>query len=305
MNRGVANLRPTRNETPLAATAPAPRKMRSKALSALIACVSATTGDDDMLRSETPRPCALGWRKRVASFALSVLFGSSLYAQVVTDKMVASINGRELITYSDLVWQLALQPNTPIEGLRPEALQSALQLVIDQRLIAQEAERLPTISPSDEEINNAVAELIKRFPSEAEFRRRLELVGLTADRLRQIMRQRLEIEKYLDFRFRSFTVVTPEEVASYYRDVYVPRFRRLRPGLVVPTLEEVRNEIERDLMEDKVAAQMNEFLDQARARADVVILVPEFDREAVGKAVNAAEQEARPANPSSAVNRSR
>ncbi len=268
------------------------------AISSAIARVSTMIGSE-RFRSKAAPVLAIGWRTRVASLVLGVLFAASLCAQVIADKMVASINGRELITYSDLVWQLALQPNAPIEGLRPEALQSALQLVIDQRLIAQEAERLPTISPSDEEINEAVAELIRRFPSEAEFRRRLELVGLTADRLRQIVRQRLEIEKYLDFRFRSFIVVTPEEVASYYRDVYVPRFRRLRPGLVVPTLEEVRNEIERGLMEDKVAAQMNEFLDQARARADVVILAPEFDQGASSSA-NAAKQGARLAVPSGA-----
>ena len=39
-------------------------------------------------------------------------------AQEVVDRMVAVINGRELITYSDLLWQLALQPDVPLENPR-------------------------------------------------------------------------------------------------------------------------------------------------------------------------------------------
>ena len=45
-----------------------------------------------------------------------------------------------LITYSDLLWQMALQPNT-LAGQSPSAdLQRALRLIIAQRLILQEAE---------------------------------------------------------------------------------------------------------------------------------------------------------------------
>jgi hypothetical protein len=41
----------------------------------------------------------------------------------VVDKMVATVNG-SLITYSDLLWQLALQPDTPLDTLRAEDLKS-------------------------------------------------------------------------------------------------------------------------------------------------------------------------------------
>ncbi len=42
-------------------------------------------------------------------------------AQKVVDKMVATVNAgvkTDLITYSDLLWQLALQPDTPIDNPR-------------------------------------------------------------------------------------------------------------------------------------------------------------------------------------------
>ena len=45
------------------------------------------------------------------------------------------------------------------------------------------------------------------------------------------------MEKYLDFRFRNFVVISQKEIADYYRDIYVPRFRSQNPGRIVPTLE--------------------------------------------------------------------
>jgi hypothetical protein len=196
----------------------------------------------------------------------------SASAQEVVDRWVATINTRELITYTDLLWQLALQPDTPIDQPRSEDLQRVLNLLIDQRLISQEAGKLPTITPSDADVDKATNELVKRFPSQGAFYERLARVGLTGEGLREIVRQRVEIENYLNFRFRSFTIISTEEIAAYYRDVYVPRHRRLSPGRIVPTLEQAAPEIERTLTEDKIESDTDAFLEDARTRAEIIIL---------------------------------
>jgi len=189
----------------------------------------------------------------------------------VVDRMMATVNGL-LITYSDLLWQLALQPGTPVDSPRKEDLAAALERLIDQRLVLQEAEKLPHVHANEKEIDEALSDLVKRFPSQAEFQQRMSRVGLTAGQLREIVHDRLDMEKYLDFRFRSFTVVTPQEVESYYREVYVPRLRKQSPGRIVPKLEEVRDEIGKRMMEDKVASDTAEFLDEARTTAQITIL---------------------------------
>src|SRR6266481_8413697 len=115
---------------------------------------------------------------------------SPVAAQRVVDKMVATINAgarTDLITYSDLLWQLALEPNTPLDNPSSADLNRAMRLVIDQRLILQEAEKLPTIAPSAEEIKNARDELVRVFPSPAEFQERRERVGLTSEKLDEIV----------------------------------------------------------------------------------------------------------------------
>ena len=207
---------------------------------------------------------------------------SSTYAQEVVDKMVATVNadgatecgGVCLITYSDLVWQLALQPDTPLDNPTSADLNRALRLVIDQRLILQEAERLPSIAPTADEIKTARDELVKNFASPSAFQQRLQRVGLTAEKLDEILDQRLRIEKYLDFRFRNFVVISQQEIADYYTTVYVPRLRARVPSAIVPTLEEAREEIERTLQESKIETDTDAFLDSARERAEIVTLNP-------------------------------
>ena len=200
--------------------------------------------------------------------------------QEITDRMVATVNGgvrTDLITYSDLLWQLALQPGTPLANPRSEDLNAALQSLINQRLILQEAEKLPAIAPSDEDVRAAISELVKLFPSSAEFVERLRKVGFASiddEQFKEIIRRRLAIENYLNFRFRSFTVVTPEEEASFYTKVYVPRFKNRNPGAIVPTLEQVRAQINRRLTESKIESETDAFLDAAHESAEIVILSP-------------------------------
>jgi hypothetical protein len=207
--------------------------------------------------------------------AVVFVFSSQCVAQQVVDKMIATVNAgvkTDLITYSDLLWQLALQPRTVLDNPTSEDLNRALRLLIDQRLILQEAEKLPTIVPTQKEVSDARDELARNFPSQVEFQQRLQRVGLTSEKLDEIIEQRLKIEKYLDFRFRNFVVISDKEIADYYRDTYVPRFHTRSPGRIVPTLEQSRNEIERTLMEAKIESDTDAFLDTARERAEIVML---------------------------------
>ena len=198
-------------------------------------------------------------------------------AQQVVDKMVATVNAgvrTDLITYSDLVWQLALQPQTLLDNPTSEDLNRALRLLIDQRLILQEAEKIPTIVPTQKEVNDARDELARNFASPLDFQQRLQRVGLTSEKLNEIVEQRLKMEKYLDFRFRNFVVISQKEIADYYRDVYTPRLKARFPGRILPPLEQVREEVEKTLMEAKIESDTDAFLDTARERAEIVTLNP-------------------------------
>jgi hypothetical protein len=199
-------------------------------------------------------------------------------AQKLVDKTVASITDgvrTELITLSDLRWQLALQPGTNLRPISSDDLKAALKTMVDQRIFALEAKRLPRDPATDKEIADKINEIVGYFPSAAAFEQRLRDVGFTSvsdDNFERIIADRIAIDKYLEFRFRSFIVITAADEAKYYREGYTPDFRRRFPGLLTPTLEEKRAEIHETLVERKVAADIETFLEEAKQRVTVTYL---------------------------------
>ncbi len=221
---------------------------------------------------------------RLGGFSIGILAAALWMAtvttsgQVVVDRTIATVSDgarTELITRSDLLWQLALQPGAPINPPREEDLRQALQTQINQRIFALEAQRLPRAAPTDKEIADKIADILKFFSSTAEFESRLKTVGFSSvkdDNFENIIGQRVAIEKYLDFRFRSFVVVTADDEAAYYRDKWVPEFRRINPSAIVPTLDEARARVNTAVVEERVAVNIETFIEEAKRRVQIVII---------------------------------
>ena len=210
---------------------------------------------------------------------------SPLTAQIVPDKIVASVtNGStatpDVITYSDLVWQLALEPGRPSPA-RPssEELKQVLDTLVQQTLVLQEAKKLPLAQTPDaqkefdDQVQERLRELIQLFGSRPRLEERMKQVGLTSEQLDQIIRDRLTMDRYIDFRFRAFAVVSEKEIT----DRYESEARRLRgSGQIVPSLAQARDKIEHDLTEEKIGEEIDKFIDRLREQpgTEVVVLNP-------------------------------
>jgi len=207
---------------------------------------------------------------------------SSTQAQTVADKTVATVtNGAranpDLITYSDIVWQLALEPGRPFNE-RPSSpeLNQGLKSLEDQLLILEEARKLP-LAPTaeaqrefDKTVNDRRNELVQAFGSRMALEERMARVGLTSDQLDAILRDRVTIERYLDFRFRAFVLVSAQEISARYEKKYGP-FRNT--DRLVPTLEQAHDNIERELTEEKIAEAIGKFVDNLREQPGTEIIV--------------------------------
>jgi hypothetical protein len=213
------------------------------------------------------------------------LLSPAVRAQTIADKMVASVtNGSratpDLITYSDLIWQLALEPSRPLtERPKSEELNHALRLLEDQLLILQEARKLPTADTEKarQEFDDAVAqqlkELMQAFGSRTKLEERMTRAGLTSDQLNAILRDRVTVEKYLNFRFRAFVLISPKDISDRYNQEYA----LLRNGgKIVPTLDQARSRIEQELIEEKIASEIDTFVDSLREQpgTEIVIINP-------------------------------
>lgn len=204
----------------------------------------------------------------------------AVFPQKVVDKTVASVSDglkTELITLSDLRWELALTPGARLSPPASEDLKVVLERLIDQRIWVLEAGRLPRNPVTEKEVADEIKRILDRFPTASEFEGRLRDVGFGSvndANFREIIANRIAIEKYLDFRFRSFIVVTAKDEETYYRDVFVPEFRRRYSGVEVPSITARRAEINGQLVEDRVAVDMNTFLESAKQRVSISIISP-------------------------------
>ena len=221
-------------------------------------------------------------RNLIKAFCIAIVALATVaesYAQEIVDKTVAVVGTgtrAQLITYSDLLWQLALQPNVPLDQPRSDDLNRALQLLINQRIFALEAERLPRTAPTEGEVKSKIDETLAFFASPAAFEARLKQVGFDSVRdeaFQRLISQRVAIEKYVDFRFASFVVVTADEETRYYQEIYVPEYRRRAPGRIVPTQKESQVEVRDLITRQKVADAIERFLDESKRRVQVEILI--------------------------------
>ncbi|MBX3278147.1 MAG: hypothetical protein KF868_09110 [Acidobacteria bacterium] len=187
----------------------------------------------------------------------------------ILDRMLATVNG-ELITESEVRWALALDPELEPLSLSPENRRIMLARLIDQKILGQEAAKIPQNPPTEEEITEYIEELISAFPSREVFQSRLKRVGLDPTSLRDMARRRIELLKYVDFRFRSFVLIQPEEIERYYNEVLIPRLRNR--GLTIRSLEEMQTEIEARLSDQRINDELDRFLDEARDAAQIVRL---------------------------------
>jgi len=218
-------------------------------------------------------------------FPLLTAHCALLTAQTVPDKIVASVtNGSQatpdVITYSDLVWQLALEPARPSTA-RPaaEVLKQALDTLVQQTLVLQEAKKLPLAQTPEaqkdfeQKVKDRWDDVIRAFGSRAVLEERMKLVGLTTEHLDQILRDRQTMDSYVNFRFRAFAVVSTKEISERYDKLYGPQ---RGSGRIVKTLDQARDDIERELTEEKIQAEIDKFLDRLMNQpgTEIVILNP-------------------------------
>jgi len=201
---------------------------------------------------------------------IGLLFPES-NAQQTVDQILTLVND-DIITRIDLLWSIAIDPKapSPVGPVGSDLLRQKLDVMIDERLVAQEAARIPTTDITQEEVDRKRAELIARFKSEAEFRQRVGSVGLTPQKIDELLRQRVLMDRFIDFRFRSFVLATEQEIQRHYDEKLVPEIRKR--GLVPPPIDQVREKIGALLKQQKIDTELDRWLSAARQRAEVIQL---------------------------------
>lgn len=141
------------------------------------------------------------------------------------------------------------------------ALRAALEWLLDQMLLSDEAERLRIDEVRREEVDAELERLRSRFPSPAAYQRFLSFAELTEEELRVTLARMVRVQRYLGSRVGRAARVTDDEV---------DRFLRERDA--APDSSVARDAARVRLVEERAAAQVKELLSELRARAEIRVL---------------------------------
>jgi len=240
--------------------------------------------DLDTIRIELPL------RNRRHAFLAAPLFAIALVSvgaqtpgsdsPVTLDRIVAVVN-RQAILQSDLEDEFRLAVLDPSRAGQSETPQQALQRLISRALIQQQIhdEDIETVKPTNEEVAARLQDMRTELPacvqancsSEDGWKAFLDSHGLTPERVNAFLRNRLEILRFIEMRFRQGIRISPEEIEAYYREKLVPLYP---PGQAPPPLDQVSPRIEEILLQQEVNELFDDWLDNLEKQGEVEVLDP-------------------------------
>ncbi|MBI2821885.1 MAG: hypothetical protein HYX74_06645 [Acidobacteria bacterium] len=209
---------------------------------------------------------------RLGAVLVLLLQSAVTHAEIV-DRVAAVVNDR-VITLSDVEWSfLDTRSGLPADPhARQEALAARLDRLVEQELIAQEAEKEPLFALDDSDVENELKKLEGRYGGRKQLEAAARRSGLSLERLRPLLRRQISVLKFVETRLRPFILVSAEEIAAYYRETLIAELQK--QGIPdAPPLESVRAQIDRLLAEQKLDKELEKWVAAARKRARIIILL--------------------------------
>ncbi len=193
------------------------------------------------------------------AFTLALALGAHSARAELVDRIVAIID-RDVVTLSEAQQASAVAAS---RTGRKVDLVDAVERLIESRLVEREVERFTSEPIPRELVDQAVAEVRSGFASEEAFQAMLSSNGLSVQELRSELRRQLEVNRYLERRFRGLVFVSDEQIETYYRD----ELRKETGGKPLPELSQVSDRIRRILEERGFNARVDEWIKGLKARS--------------------------------------
>lgn len=194
-----------------------------------------------------------------------VMAGSAASGQEIIDRILAVVSG-SVITQTDA--QAAIGLGLVNAGGSRDPMAAALRHLVERDLILHEVDRFSPPEPETSAVDARVRAIRSRFPSDPAFALAIAGWGLDESRLREIVRNDLRIQSYVDQRFGAAGQPTDEEVARYYRE-HPDEFTRNGRLLSFDEAEELARA---KLSTDRRRALIADWVGGLRRRAEVIEL---------------------------------
>jgi hypothetical protein len=198
---------------------------------------------------------------------VSVAWLSHPSGQQLLDRVVARV-GSDTITLTDVEAAVGLGVVDVGAASGPEAERSAVAQLIDRRLLLLEVARFPPPEPPEPAVEELAVTMKER--AGARFDALLQSTGLDWPRVRELARDTLRIQAYLNQRFGTAGPVSEQEVRDYYES---HRQEFTRDGVLAP-FEQVEAAAQQGASAERRRRTIAQWLRDRRARGDVIEVTP-------------------------------
>jgi hypothetical protein len=205
------------------------------------------------------------WRVPVAVGLWLALWPGPRVSAEVIDRVLAIVSG-SIITLSDV--RAAIDLGLVERSGTGDPMAAAVKALIERRLVLDEAGRSSAPDPDAAAVERRVALVRARFSDDEAYGRALAAAGLDAAGVRQLLREALRAQTYLDRRFEATLPPSEEDVRAHY---LANPGSFTRDGALSP-LDEVRGAIVERLLDDRRRIATESWVARLRRRAEVVEL---------------------------------
>jgi peptidyl-prolyl cis-trans isomerase SurA len=200
---------------------------------------------------------------------------------VPLDRLLVVVNG-EVILESDVDEELRMAAFQPLQNAsRNSTREQVIERLINRTLILQQA-RLEFDEPiPDQQVEEQLAALRKVIPAckdyhcetDAGWQKFVTDQGFTIEELMKRWRERMEVLRFIEERFRSGIEITPDQIREYYEKTLLPQYASQHA--TAPKLETISTQIQEILLQQQVTNLLQDWLKSLRAQGTVRTIQPD------------------------------
>ena len=194
------------------------------------------------------------------------------------DRVLAIVNG-DLVLDSDVDEERRLSVFQPFRDRAGDySRDKAIERLINRALILQQAKLQPEDPITDADVKKEFETLRKTIPeckrynceTEAGWQSFLSANGFTEQTLTERWRQRMEVLRFIEERFRMGIRISDADIDTYYHKTLLPQFAAQKT--TPPKLDTIRNRIQEILLQQQVSNLLGDWLKSLRAQGSVTVL---------------------------------
>lgn len=210
-------------------------------------------------------------RRALQLVLVAALLGGACLAERV-DRIVVVVNKRIILAseWDQAVRFEALADHKELKSVSAVDCAHTLDRLIDQELLEQQIANTTYQPAKPEELAVAVANVREQIlprGTEEQWSALLASYGLTEEDVQERVRVVLDIERFIDLRFRPNIHIDPRTVEAYYRGTLVPQIEAEHGQMV--SLKDASKRIEDILVQQRIDEGLSAYLKTLRSQSRI------------------------------------